>query len=191
VDICFATNNKHKLDEVAQMLPPNIKLLTLVEIGCKEDIPETKDTIEDNSAQKAQYIFDKYNISCFADDTGLEVEALNNEPGVFSARYAGEHGNAEANMNKLLKNLEGKNNRKARFKTCITYIDKNGAMFQFLGIVNGIIISEKRGNNGFGYDPIFVPENFNNTFAELDSSVKNKISHRALATKKLVEFFNS
>lgn len=190
MNICFATNNKHKLEEVAQMLPSSIKLLTLSEIGCNEDISETKETIEGNSEQKAQFIFEKYHIPCFADDTGLEVEILNGEPGVKSARYAGEPSNSENNIQKLLKNLADKNDTKARFKTCITYINQRGEQFQFLGIINGKIITEKRGTNGFGYDSVFIPEGYEQTFAQMDSSIKNKISHRAIATNKLVDFLN-
>lgn len=188
--ICFATNNAHKLEEIQNIVPQSIQLVTLKEVGCTEDIPETMPTIEQNSEQKARYVFDKYRVACFADDTGLEVEALNGEPGVLSARYAGEHGNAEKNMEKLLTALQGISNRKARFKTCITYINDKGECIQFTGIINGTISTEKRGGKGFGYDPVFVPDNYDISFAEMDSAEKNRISHRAVATNKLVEYFN-
>ena len=188
LQICFATNNANKLKELNAMLGDSIDLLSLEAIGCTEELEETSATIEGNSAQKAGFVYEKFGVACFADDTGLEVEALNGEPGVYSARYAGEARNAEDNMNLLLKNLEGVANRKARFKTVITYFDRAGNKTQFEGIVNGEIIPSKRGGEGFGYDPIFIPNGYDFTFAEMDLSEKNKISHRALAVKKLVEF---
>lgn len=189
--ICFATNNQHKIKELNAMLGDSIKLLSLEEIGCNEELAETSDTLEGNSIQKAQYVYKKYGVACFADDTGLEVEALKGEPGVYSARYAGAERNPEANMNLLLKNLEGKENRTARFRTVITYFDAAGNQSQFEGVVNGAIIVDKRGGEGFGYDPIFIPNGYDITFAEMDLAEKNKISHRALAVQKLVSFLNN
>lgn len=187
--IVFATNNKHKLDEVRAILGDNYEVLSLEDIGCHEDIPETGTTLKDNAWQKASYIFNKYNMECFADDTGLEVEALGGEPGVYSARYAGGEGhNSEANMAKLLKNLEDKDNRKARFCTIICLMTADNKITYLEGIVNGEIIKERRGGTGFGYDPIFQPEGYDKTFAELGSEVKNKISHRARAVAKLAEY---
>ncbi len=183
--LVFATNNKNKLAEIEQQLNNSFELLSLADIGCTEDIPETHATIEGNASQKSNYLFEKYHYNCFADDTGLEVEVLNNEPGVYSARYAGPQRNDTDNMNKLLLELQNKSNRKARFKTIISLvIDSKEQLFE--GIINGTIINEKRGANGFGYDPLFVPDGYDKTFAELDSSIKNTISHRAIAFKKLI-----
>ncbi|MBE6288047.1 MAG: non-canonical purine NTP diphosphatase [Mediterranea massiliensis] len=184
----FATNNVHKLKEVKAMLGDKIELLSLKEIGCYDEIPETADTLEGNALQKVHYIYERYGVDCFADDTGLEVEALNGAPGVYSARYAGGEGHdSEANMRKLLKELEGVENRKAQFRTAFAVII-NGKEHLFEGIVTGKIIRTRKGNAGFGYDPIFVPEGYTETFAELGDEVKNKISHRAIATQKLCRF---
>lgn len=186
--LVFATNNKHKLDEVRKITAQhNIEVVSLADIHCHDEIPETADTLEGNALQKAQYIQDKFGLDCFADDTGLEVEALDNTPGVYSARYAGPGHDSEANMQKLLQEMEGKTNRKARFRTVIALIigDKQ---YCFSGIVNGTITTEKKGENGFGYDPIFIPEGYEQTFAELGDSVKNKISHRAKAVEQLDHF---
>ncbi|MFD2561053.1 non-canonical purine NTP diphosphatase [Aquimarina rubra] len=188
--LVFATNNLNKLKEVQALIPSHIQLLSLTEIGCTEDIPETSPTIEGNAIQKAEYIKKHYGYDCFADDTGLEVDTLDGEPGVYSARYAGEAKDADANMNKLLDNLKGKENRKAQFKTVIALII-NGNLETFTGICKGMITREKKGDQGFGYDPIFLPEGFKETFAELSLKEKNNISHRARAVKKLVKFLNS
>ncbi len=187
--IVFATNNPNKIKEIQSMLPNNIEILSLESIGCKEDIPETSDTIEGNSIQKANYVLENYGYDSFADDTGLEVDALNNEPGVFSARYAGEQRNANENMDKLLSNLENKSNRKAQFKTVIC-LNLKGKQYLFTGIAKGEIIKNKIGNGGFGYDPIFRPEGFQETFGEISLELKNEISHRGKATKQLIEFLN-
>jgi len=186
-EIVFATNNQHKLRELQQILGNRFKLLSLVDIGCNEDIPEESPTIEENSMDKAVYVFEKYGKDCFADDTGLEVEALDGRPGVISARYAGEEKNMDKNIEKVLSELAGKTNWKARFKTVISLII-NGEKHQFEGIINGTIIKDKRGENGFGYDPVFVPDGYNITFAEMDADEKNKISHRGRAVQKLVDF---
>lgn len=189
--IVFATNNKNKIAEVHEILGNKYEVMSLEDIGCHEDIPETGKSLKENAWQKASYVFKKYGFDCFADDTGLEVEALNGEPGVYSARYAGGEGHdSEANMIKLLKNLEGIENRKARFCTAICLILHNGDHADvrfFEGIVNGEIIKERRGSKGFGYDPIFQPKGYSQTFAELGGDVKNKISHRARAVAKLAE----
>lgn len=190
MEIVFATNNLHKLKELQQIVGSNINLLSLKDIGCTEDIPETKDTLEGNAAEKSFYLYNNYKYNCFSDDTGLEIEALNNEPGVYSARYAGENKDALANMQKVLTKLKGIENRKARFRTIISLII-DGKEYQFEGIVNGKIIEEFKGGNGFGYDPIFVPDSYSETFAELSSEIKNKISHRANAVKKLITFLNT
>ncbi len=187
--LVFATNNPHKLRELQQILANKFELLSLNDINCTEDIPETAQTIEENSMQKAEYVYKKYGFDCFADDTGLEIEALNGRPGVYSARYAGEEKNMDKNIEKILSELSGKDNRKARFKTVITLI-LNGEKHQFEGIVNGKIIEEKRGKSGFGYDPVFMPDSYNITFAEMDAEEKNRISHRGRAVQKLVEFLN-
>ena len=214
--IVFATNNQHKLDEIRSILGPDFDVVSLADIGCHEDIPETGKTLEENALMKAQYVYDKYHLSCFADDTGLEVEALGGAPGVYSARYASlEHPDnlevavsggfpqvlshdSEANMARLLRELGNNNNRKARFRTVIALIEKRDVcpcgctsiqvVHRFEGIVNGEIIRERRGGEGFGYDPIFQPDGYDQTFAELGADVKNKISHRARAVAKLSEF---
>ena len=183
----FATNNAHKLEEVKAILGDTLQVLSLKEIDCYDDIPETADTLEGNALLKARYIFHKYHTDCFADDTGLEVEALNGAPGVYSARYAGEAHDSEANMQKLLRELEGMENRKARFRTVFALII-DGKEQLFEGIVEGEIIREKKGTAGFGYDPVFVPTGYNKTFAELGNDIKNNISHRAVATRKLCKF---
>ena len=185
--LVVATNNAHKLEEIAAILGDEMELLSLKDIRCNADIPETADTLEGNARQKAQYIYNNYGMDCFADDTGLEVEALNGAPGVFSARYAGDGHDSEANMQKLLQELEGKENRKAQFRTAICLI-MEGQEYLFEGIVKGKIIEEKRGGAGFGYDPVFVPEGYDLTFAELGNDIKNTISHRARAVEKLCTF---
>ena len=220
--IVFATNNKHKLDEIRSILGEDFEVLSLNDIGCHEDIPETADTLEGNAPQKAQYVFEKYGYDCSADDTGLEVQALGGEPGIYSARYAALDGDgsishdSEANMAKLLRKLEGIENRKARFRTVIALLihpqslpkggkcevlssnnsnenssPREGNRVDFEGIVNGSIIRERRGGEGFGYDPIFQPEGYDKTFAELGSEIKNHISHRARAVQKLADFLKS
>ena len=186
--LVFATNNQHKLKEVQAMLT-NFDIISLADINCFEDIPETANTLEGNAILKANFITEKYGLNCFADDTGLEVEALNNEPGVYSARYAGEDNNAEANMNKLLNKLENNPNRKAQFKTAIA-LNIQGKQFIFEGICKGTILIEKRGNSGFGYDPIFMPDGFKSSFAEMNLAEKGSISHRGKAIEKLVSFLN-
>jgi len=207
--IVFATNNQHKLDEIRSILGDKFEIVSLADIGCHEDIPETGATLEENALMKAKYVYDHYHVSCFADDTGLEVEALNGAPGVYSARYASMSSDtsatpashdSEANMARLLLELENNNNRKARFRTVIALIEKKDVcpcgctsiklVHKFEGIVNGEIIREKRGGEGFGYDPIFQPEGYTETFAELGLDIKNKISHRARATQKLAEYLN-
>lgn len=185
--LVFATNNLHKLQEIKQLLGDSIELLSLNDINCDDDIPENQETIEGNAAEKSFYIWNKYGLNCFADDTGLEIDALNGEPGVYSARYAGEEKSAEKNMNLVLQKLAEIKNRKARFKTVISLVI-DGHEIQFEGIVNGQILSEKRGKTGFGYDPIFQPEESNLSFAEMTIEEKGKISHRGRAVQKLVEY---
>ena len=188
--LVFATNNAHKLDEIRAILGNKIEILSLNDIDCHDEIPETADTLEGNALQKAMYIKEHYGYDCFADDTGLEVSALGGAPGVHTARYAEntDH-DSEANMNKLLKELEGKNDRSAQFRTIIALL-LNGEQHLFEGIVKGDILTEKRGSEGFGYDPVFSPEQYSESFAELGAEVKNKISHRARAVAKLVEYLN-
>ena len=189
--IVFATNNKHKLDEISKIIGEKIEIVSLADIGCHDDIPETADTLEGNALQKAHYVYNNYHISCFADDTGLEVEALGGAPGVFSARYAGEGHDSEANMTKLLNELGKNTNRNARFRTVIALLLTDGDEVKevlFEGIAKGKIIDERRGKEGFGYDPIFQPEGYDVTFAELGNEAKNKISHRAKAVEKLAEY---
>lgn len=186
----FATNNAHKLGEVTAILGNRIEVLSLKDINCHTDIPETADTLEGNALIKARYIFENYQVDCFADDTGLEVEALGGAPGVYSARYAEGGHDSEANILKLLHNLEEIENRKAQFRTVFALII-DGKEHLFEGIVKGEIIKNKRGTSGFGYDPIFVPEGYSQTFAEMGNELKNKISHRAIATNKLCKFLNS
>jgi XTP/dITP diphosphohydrolase len=190
VTLCFATNNAHKLEEVMEMLPDFVNLKSLKEIGCFEELPENQKTIEGNALEKAKYIFDHFGVDCFADDTGLEVSTLGGLPGVDTAHYAGPERDSEKNMNLLLKNLSGKSDRSARFKTVFALIWQ-GETYCFEGIINGKIAINKSGSQGFGYDPIFIPEGFNETFAELGPEIKNTLSHRALATRKLVDFFKS
>ena len=185
----FATNNAHKLEEVTAILGDKIELLSMKDIHCHEDIPETADTLEGNALLKARYIFENYNMDCFADDTGLEVEALNGAPGVYSARYAGDAHNSEANMRKLLQDMEGIENRKAQFRTVFALII-NGKEHLFEGIVKGEITKHRCGSSGFGYDPVFIPEGYTQTYAEMGNTLKNKISHRALATNKLCNFLS-
>ncbi len=185
--LVFATNNLNKLKEVQALMPQSIILLSLKDIGCLEDIPETQDTIEGNARQKANYLKEHYGYDCFADDTGLEVEALNGAPGVYSARYAGEQRDANDNMNKLLSELSSQTNRQAQFKTVIA-LHLNGRLESFTGICKGEITKTKHGNGGFGYDPIFKPNGFEKTFAEMDLEEKNKIGHRGKAISLLVKF---
>ena len=185
----FATNNAHKLEEVTAILGDKIELLSMKDIHCSADIPETADTLEGNALLKARYIFENYHLDCFADDTGLEVEALNGAPGVYSARYAGDAHNSEANMQKLLQDMEGMENRKARFRTVFALI-VNGKEHLFEGIVKGEITKHRHGTSGFGYDPVFIPEGYTQTYAEMGSELKNKISHRAVATDKLCNFLS-
>jgi XTP/dITP diphosphohydrolase len=185
--LVFATHNDHKLKEVQQLLPKNIQLLSLKDIDCFDEIPETGDTLEENAKIKADHITQTYGLNCFSDDTGLLVDALNGAPGVYSARYAGEQKDASDNMQKLLNELNGKNNRKAHFKTAV-HLNLNGEVHAFEGTVEGVITDKEQGKGGFGYDPIFKPNGFDKTFGELPSNVKNSISHRGRAIRKLVEF---
>jgi XTP/dITP diphosphohydrolase len=187
--LVFATNNQHKLQEIKQLLDHSIELLCLNDINCMDDIPENQDTLEGNASEKSFYIFNKYGLNCFADDTGLEIEALNGEPGVYSARYAGEERSSDKNMNLVLEKLDKIKNRKARFRTVISLII-DGQETQFEGVVNGQILEEKKGTTGFGYDPVFQPEESNLSFAEMSMDEKNRISHRGRAVQKLVEFLN-
>ena len=202
--IVFATNNQHKLQEIRQILGNSIEVLSLIDINCDVDIPETGETLQENALQKARYIYDNYHLDCFADDTGLEVEALNGAPGIYSARYASlenaqcQAHDSEANMSRLLRELGENNNRRARFRTVIALIQKKDVCpcgctsikqeHLFEGIVNGEITRERSGVEGFGYDPIFRPDGYDKTFAELGADIKNQISHRARAVKKLCEF---
>ena len=185
--LVFASNNKNKIQEIQALVPNTIQIVSLEDIGCTEDIPETADTIEGNAILKANYVTEKYGFDCFADDTGLEVDALNGAPGVYSARYAGEQKDANDNMDKLLSELKDKSNRKANFKTVIA-LNLNGKQNLFTGIINGKIIEEKIGTNGFGYDPIFVADGYEKTFAELTMEEKSTISHRGIAVKELILF---
>lgn len=185
--IVFATNNQHKTEEIQAILGNDFNIITLKEIGCTEEIPETSLTIEGNASQKSRYVIDNYHVDCFADDTGLEVEALGGQPGVNSARYAGPGHDFEANVTKLLTELNGQLNRKARFKTVISFITQEKEVL-FEGIISGTILHERRGEGGFGYDPVFIPDGYNQTFAEMTAGLKNAISHRALATKKLIDY---
>ena len=187
--IVFATNNPNKLKEIQSLIPKEIKIISLNEIGCNEDIPETGDTLEANAFQKAHYIKDNFNYDCFADDTGLEIDELNGDPGVYSARYAGPERNANSNMNKVLNELKGKKNRKAQFRTAIALILK-GEEHLFEGKVEGYISKDKQGNEGFGYDPIFIPENEIRTFAQMSMQEKGAISHRGRAVRNLVAYLN-
>ena len=184
--LVFASNNKNKILEIRHQLPSDIELLSLEDIGCHEDIPETADTIEGNAILKADYVTKNYGYDCFADDTGLEVDALNGAPGVYSARYAGEQKNPDDNMDKLLRELDGNVERSARFKTVIA-LNLNGQQHLFTGIVNGSITIQKAGNQGFGYDPIFVPLGLNRTFAEISLDEKASLSHRGRAVAQLID----
>ncbi|WP_298420269.1 non-canonical purine NTP diphosphatase [uncultured Kordia sp.] len=188
--LVFATNNQNKVNEVQSLLPNHITILSLKDIGCEEDIPETQPTIDGNAIQKAQYVKEHYGHDCFADDTGLEVNALNGEPGVFSARYAGSQRNADDNMNKLLDELQDKKDRSAHFKTVVALI-LNGEQHTFTGICEGTIIEEKRGGKGFGYDPIFMANGFKETFAQISLAEKNRVGHRGKAVQKLIDFLNT
>jgi XTP/dITP diphosphohydrolase len=188
-ELVFATNNKHKLEEISHIVGLKFKIIGLKEINCLDEIPETGDTIEQNASQKSFYIYNRFGYNCFADDTGLEVDALNGRPGVYSARYSGEGKNFDDNMNKVLSELSGVSNRKAQFRTVISLV-LNGKEFLFEGLVLGSITSVKLGNNGFGYDPIFKPDGFDKTYAEMTIEEKNKFSHRALAVNKLIDFLN-
>ncbi len=187
--IVFATNNRHKLEEVRAILAGIAEVVGLEEIGCHEEIPETAETLEENARMKAQYVYEKYHLDCIADDTGLEIEVLGGKPGVLSARYAGEPSNSINNMLKVLKELNNETNRNAQFRTVISLVE-NGVFHEFEGIVKGKISTFQSGNGGFGYDPIFVPEGYSESFAELSAEVKNSISHRALAIQRLVEYFD-
>jgi XTP/dITP diphosphohydrolase len=190
MDLVFASHNKNKLMEVKSLIPSSINLSGLSDIGCEEEIPETGATIKENAVIKARYVFENFKINCFSDDSGLEVEALNGAPGVYSARYAGEQKNTADNNAKLLYELKNKTNRKARFVTIIALIIE-GKEYFFEGEIKGTIAFEPRGSNGFGYDPLFIPTGHRSTFAEMDASVKNSISHRAVAVQKLVRFLSS
>tara|TARA_B110000495_G_C22992308_1_gene584538 strand:+ start:36 stop:617 length:582 start_codon:yes stop_codon:yes gene_type:complete len=189
MNIIFATSNLNKLKEIENLIPKGININNLKDLNFNEEIPENEKTIEGNAIYKAKFIHAKFNVNVFADDTGLEVEALNGEPGVYSARYAGKECNSHKNIEKLLKNLINNKNRKARFKTIIALI-LNGKLYQFEGIVNGLISHSLKGNKGFGYDPVFVPEGYSKSFAELSLCEKNKISHRSIAVKKLISFIS-
>ncbi len=187
MELYFATQNDNKIKEIARMMPGSIHLRGLSDLNFSEEIPETQKTIAGNSYQKAEFIFKKFGVSVFADDTGLEVDALNNEPGVLSARYAGPQKSSEDNIQLLLKNLSGQENRKARFVTVISFIDKTGEIEYFKGQVSGIITESLSGNKGFGYDPVFRPDGYDITFAEMSLAEKNKISHRGIAFRKFIE----
>lgn len=189
--IYFATHNTNKLRELRALIPENLELLGLDDLGLHEEIPETADTIEGNSAMKTRYVFEKHGVACFGDDTGLEVDVLGGAPGVYSARYAGPNNDSQANMDLLLSNLKNEENRKARFKTVITYIDDQGHEYQFTGIAKGEIIREKTGAEGFGYDPVFLPEGEDRTFAEMSAAEKNARSHRARAFEQLIQFLKT
>jgi XTP/dITP diphosphohydrolase len=190
VQICFASHNKNKIVELRKLLGEEIDLIGLDDLGVSEEIPETGSTLEENALIKAEYVYSRFKIPCFADDTGLEVDALNGEPGVYSARYAGEPANSEKNINKLLVELEGVKNRNARFKTVIAYLDRAGERY-FVGEVEGRITAGKSGDEGFGYDPVFLPKGFDSTFAEMTMEEKNTISHRGRAVRKLAKFLSN
>ena len=187
MEIIFATHNQHKTQEARAILGDNWTLKNLHDIGCEEEIPETADTLQGNALQKAQYVVDHFHANCFADDTGLEIEALDGRPGVYSARYAGEHCTYQDNVNKVLEEMQGMTNRKACFKTVVALI-LDGETYLFEGRVDGKIIETPRGTSGFGYDPVFMPDGYNQTFAEMGDELKNSISHRARAMQKLMEF---
>ena len=188
--LCFATNNQHKIREVKSLIPSSVELLSLEDIHCDVELPETGFTLEDNSFEKADYVLKHFKIDCFADDTGLEVDILDGEPGVFSARYAGFPPDSTKNIEKLLNNLSGKEDRKARFRTIITLL-LNSKKYLFEGVMEGAIINSPKGDNGFGYDPIFIPKGHTATFAEMSSEMKNSISHRAIAVQKLTDFLSN
>ena len=188
--LCFASNNIHKLNEIRPLLEPDFHILSLEQIGCFEELPETQATLEGNSLQKAQYVYDKFKVPCFADDTGLEVEALHQAPSVYSARYAGEHRNSDDNIALLLKNLTDEKNRNARFRAVITLVGL-GETVAFEGVVDGTILSDKKGADGFGYDPVFQPLGYKQSFAEMNLDEKNLISHRARAIRKLIGFLKN
>ncbi|MEW6468166.1 MAG: non-canonical purine NTP diphosphatase [Bacteroidota bacterium] len=191
MDLVFATNNKNKLYEVSKLITSGVRLLSLADIGCAEELPETQDTLEGNALQKARYVFDRYGYNCFADDTGLEIDALGGRPGVFSARYAGEDKNAEANMDKVLKEMKHETNRNARFRTVIALVI-GGSEYVFEGVVDGTILKEKKGEKGFGYDPVFSPVSASGrSFAQMSTEEKNQVSHRGAAVRKLVGYINS
>lgn len=188
--LIFSSSNKHKIQEIQQLLGTSHQIGTLIDIGCHEEIPETQETIEGNASQKSFYVYEKYGVNCFSDDSGLEIEALNGQPGVYSARYAGNQKSDADNIEKVLSELNGITNRNARFKTIISLVI-DGVEKQFEGIMEGQILNAKRGNKGFGYDPIFRPKGYSLSFAEMTQEEKNKISHRAMAVKKLVDFLLS
>lgn len=190
--ICLATNNKGKIEELKALLSEkDIEIVSLAEIGCHVDLPETHFTFHQNSLQKAQYVYDNFQIACISDDSGLSIEALNNEPGVLSARYAGQHGNDKANVDLVLQKMKNINTRNAFFTTVITFININGLATQFEGRIDGKITEESIGNQGFGYDPIFIPNGYEATFAQFSKAEKNKISHRAKAMEKLILYLKS
>jgi XTP/dITP diphosphohydrolase len=186
-EIVFATNNRHKLHEVRHLVGTSVTIRSLQEIGCRDELPETQNTLEGNARQKAQYVYDIYRVPCFADDTGLEVDALNGEPGVYSARYAGEHKSSNDNINLLLSRLAGQPNRNAQFRCVVALVGDDGSQL-FEGIVKGMILTERRGAGGFGYDPVFLPLGSNRTLAEMTMEEKNKISHRGEAVRKLAHY---
>ncbi len=187
IKLVFATNNIYKIKEISNLVNVQFKIFSLKDINCFNDIPENSDTLEGNASGKAFYVYNKYGLDCFADDTGLEIESLKGEPGIYSARYAGENKNFDDNMNKVLRKLKGITNRKARFRTVISLIIK-GKEVLFEGVVHGVILKQKRGNNGFGYDPVFKPDGYNKSFSEMSLEEKNKISHRFLAVQKFVNY---
>ncbi len=190
MQLIFATHNKNKAIEIQSIVPEGIQIITLDDLNCKEDIPETEKTLEGNAVLKSRFVVEKFHLNCFADDTGLEIEALNGEPGVYSARYAGEPCDSERNMQRVLDNLSEVENRNAQFRTVISLFWE-GEMYLFEGVVKGRIVEEKRGEDGFGYDPIFEPENCGMTFAEMHLTEKNNLSHRSRALKKMVEFLQT
>ena len=189
--ICFASNNLHKLEEIRDILGSTADIASLADIGCFEELPETQPTLEGNSLQKAQFVFDNYKVACFADDTGLEVDSLQGEPGVYSARYAGEHKSSDDNIDLLLKNLSSHLNRTARFRTVVTLVGVDDKPFTFEGIVDGSITTERRGTSGFGYDPVFMPDGYNKTFAEMTLQEKSTLSHRSMAIRKLEAYLKA
>ncbi|WP_313991261.1 non-canonical purine NTP diphosphatase [Xanthocytophaga flava] len=190
IQLCFATNNRHKIEEISRLVGTNFHIVSLQEIGCYEELPETHDTIEENAFEKAEYVWEHFGVSCFADDSGIEVEALNGEPGVNTAFYAGPQRNANDNMDLLLKNLQGKANRNAHFRTCIALII-NGEKHLFEGRIEGHILERQQGTGGFGYDPIFMPSGYQKSFAEMTLDEKGSISHRGKAVQKLIEFLQT